>query len=65
MPKKWQPLGLDVENSVKNFGTSRIMIGMLRGEKVVVLVDNNWAVEWVRYHEVDIPHHRQWQSLQK
>jgi len=63
--RKWSPMGLDVESSIKNKGTSVIRIGMLRGEKVVVLLDKSWAAQWVSYYEVDIPHHRQMQSLQK
>jgi hypothetical protein len=55
--KKLRHLGLDVAATVNSWEQDKITIVLSRGDKVVWLKDIEWADEWAKMHDVEVPHH--------
>jgi hypothetical protein len=61
--KKLRHLGLEVDSTIGLWEQDRITIALSRGDKVVWLKDIEWADEWAKMHDVEVPHHAQSQYL--
>jgi hypothetical protein len=61
--KKLRHLGLEVDSTIGLWGQEKITIVLSRGDKVVWLKDIEWADEWAKMHDVEVPHHAQSQYL--
>jgi hypothetical protein len=55
--KKLRHLGLDIDSTVDQWEQDKVTIVLSRGDKVVWLRDVEWADEWARMHDVEVPHH--------
>jgi hypothetical protein len=55
--KKLRHLGLDVDATVNSWERDKISIVLSRGDRVVWLKDIEWADEWAKMHDVEVPHH--------
>lgn len=57
--KKLRHLELDVDVTVHSWNPDKIAIVLSRGDRVVWLKDIEWADEWAKMHDVEVPHHAQ------
>jgi len=57
--KKSEHLGLNLDQSIDEWGDDRICKASSRGDKVLWLKDTDWADAWAKFHRVEVPHHRQ------
>lgn len=61
---KTQEIGFDVKDFIQRMHPK--YIGKFKagdGERVIALVDIPWADRWMRYYNLEIPHHRHWKKL--
>lgn len=57
--KKLRHLGLDIDATIDSWEQDKIAIVLSRGDRVVWLKDIEWADEWAKMHDVEVPHHAQ------
>lgn len=57
--KKLRHLELDAEATVHSWESDKIAVVLSRGDRVVWLKDIEWADEWAKMHDVEVPHHAQ------
>jgi hypothetical protein len=60
--RKLRHLGLDLNSFIGDWSPDKISIMHSRGERVLWLRDIRWADEYAIAHDVEVPHHAQFQK---
>lgn len=65
--RKWEHLGIEIEEEIKRIGLEDYICIYRRsgGEKVVFLKNKPWADQWLKYYNLEIPHHSQLEKIKK